>query len=435
MMARVKNSELVAAGAVVAMSIWFGGCGRSRATTEQSQEKQAVKKGPIEPGPEARKAIQRALIAAKPGDVIELAAGKFDLNGTISLDVKDVTIRGQGHDKTNLDFSRQEAGTGGEGVLVTAGPITIEDLAIENARGDALKVTGADGVTIRRVRTEWTGGPDAKNGSYGIYPVSCKNVLVEHCVAIGASDAGIYVGQSENIVVRHNRAKHNVAGIEIENSINADVYENHTSNNAGGILIFSLPNLPAGNGRGCRVFKNEIVDNNHENFAPAGNIVAMVPPGTGLMIMAYDDVEVFENTFKDNGTVNLSILSYLVTKKKYEDPKYDPYAERIAIHHNKFTGGGDKPAGEMGKQLSLLVGGTFPDIAYDGIVDEKKLVEGKLPDALRILIYDNGDADFANLDLANFDPLRFKFPKVSRDLAPHDGSRTALRPVELNRVQ
>jgi hypothetical protein len=226
-----------------------------------------------------------------------------------------------------------------------------------------------------------------------------------------------------------------VAGIEIENSINADVYENHTSNNAGGILVFSLPNLPVGNGRGCRVFKNEIVENNHANFAPAGNIVAMVPPGTGLMVMAYDDVEVFENTFKDNSTVNLSIVSYLVTDKKYDDPKYDAYPEGVTIHHNRFTGGGDKPAGDMGKQLSLLVGGKFPDIAYDGIVDEKKLVDGKLPDALRILIHDNGDADFVNLDLANFDPLRLKLPKVNRDLAPHEGSRTALRPVELNKVQ
>jgi parallel beta-helix repeat protein len=430
-MARGNNFRLLAFGTLVATSIGLGGCGRTSSTTEQTQAQGAPKKGAIEPGPEARKQIQRALIAAKPGAVIELAAGKFELNGTISLDVKDVTIRGQGHDKTILEFSQQEAGTGGEALLVTAGPITLEDLAIENARGDALKVTGADGVTIRRVRTEWTGGPDAKNGSYGIYPVSCKNVLVEHCVAIGASDAGIYVGQSENIIVRHNRTTHNVAGIEIENSINADVYENHTSNNAGGILVFSLPNLPAGNGRGCRVFKNEIVENNHANFAPEGNIVAMVPPGTGLMIMAYDDVEVFENTFKDNGTVNLSILSYLVTEKKYDDPKYDPYAEGVTIHHNQFTGGGDNPAGKMGKQLSFLVGGKFPDIAYDGIIDDKKLVGGKLPEAMRILIHDNGDADFANLDLANFDPVRLKLPKVSRELAPHDGSRTALRPVEL----
>lgn len=422
--------------AVVSLAAILGllGCGRTGPTGQQPT-RQAAEAVPIKPGPDVQKRLQRAFIAAQPGDVIELAAGKFVLNGTLSLDVKDVTIRGQGADKTVLDLSGQEAGTGGEGLQVTAGPIVIEDLAIENARGDALKVTGADGVTIRRVRTEWTGGPSKDNGSYGIYPVQCKNVLVEHCIAIGASDAGIYVGQSQNIIVRHNRATHNVAGIEIENSIDADVYENYTSNNAGGILVFSLPNLPAKNGRGCRVFKNEIVENNHPNFAGEGNIVAMVPPGTGLMIMAYDDVEVFENTFKDNGTVNVGILSYLVTEKKYDDPDYDPYPEGIAIHHNTFSGGGDKPAGKMGTMLGALVGGKFPDIAYDGIVDEKKLVDGKLPEELRIVIHDNDDADFANLDLANFDPVRLKLPKISRDLAPHAGSRTALRPVQLREVQ
>jgi parallel beta-helix repeat protein len=404
----------------------FIGCGKPEQVTESEA---------ISPGPDVQKRLQRAFIAAKPGDVLELAAGRFQLTGTLSLDVKNVTVRGQGADKTVLDFSGQEAGTGGEGLQVTAGPIAIEDLAIENAKGDALKVTGADGVTIRRVRTEWTGSPDKDNGSYGIYPVQCKNVLVEHCVARGASDAGIYVGQSQNIVVRHNRAVENVAGIEIENSIDADVYENHTSNNAGGILVFSLPNLPAKNGRGCRVFKNEIVENNHSNFAPEGNIVATVPPGTGLMIMAYDDVEVFENTFNDNGTVNVGILSYLVTEKKFDDPEYDPYPEGITIHHNTFSGGGDKPAGKMGTMLGALVGGKFPDIAYDGIVDEKKLVDGKLPDQLKLYIHDNGDADFVNLDLANFDPVRLKLPKISRDLSPHAASRTALRPVELDEVQ
>ncbi len=410
------------------------GCGRTDPPASQAGSQ--IRKGEVfQPGPDVQKRLQRALIAARPGDVIELAAGKFELTGTLSLDVKDVTIRGQGADKTVLDLAGQEAGTGGEGLQITAGPIVIEDLAIENARGDALKVTGADGVTIRRVRTEWTGGPSEKNGSYGIYPVQCKNVLVEHCVAIGASDAGIYVGQSQNIVVRHNRATHNVAGIEIENSINADVYENHTSNNAGGILVFSLPNLPAKNGRGCRVFKNEIVANNHANFAPEGNIVAMVPPGTGLMIMAYDDVEAFENTFKDNGTVNVGILSYLVTEKKFDDPDYDPYPEGVTIHHNTFSGGGENPAGKMGTMLGALVGGKFPDIAYDGIVDEKKLVDGELPAELRLFVHDNGDAGFVNLDLANLDPVRLKFPKISRDLAPHAGHRTALRPVELLEVQ
>ena len=51
--------------------------------------------------------------------------------------------------------------------------------------------------------------------------------MIEHCIAIGASDAGIYVGQSNNIIVRNCEAFQNVAGIEIENSIKADVHSNN----------------------------------------------------------------------------------------------------------------------------------------------------------------------------------------------------------------
>src|SRR5687768_6639807 len=147
---------------VALAAIFIAGCGR-QAPTETSKL--------IQPGADIQKDLQRALINAKPGDVIELAEGRFELKGTLSLDVENITLRGQGHGKTVLDLSEQEAGTGGEGLLVTAGQFKIEDLAIENAKGDALKVTSADGVTIRRVRTEWTGGPNEKNGSYGIYPV------------------------------------------------------------------------------------------------------------------------------------------------------------------------------------------------------------------------------------------------------------------------
>src|SRR6185436_8691984 len=110
------------------------------------------------------------------------------------------------------------------------------------------------------------------------YPVLSEDVLIEDCVAIGASDAGIYVGQSKNIIVRGSRAERNVAGIEIENSVGADVYGNVATQNTGGILVFNLPDLELKNGHGTRVFKNEVFENNHPNFAPQGNIVASVPP-------------------------------------------------------------------------------------------------------------------------------------------------------------
>ncbi|HPU16520.1 MAG TPA: parallel beta-helix domain-containing protein, partial [Polymorphobacter sp.] len=178
--------------------------------------------------------LQQQLLDAKPGDVITIPAGTFHFDRSLSLDVDGVTIKGAGMDKTILSFKGQKAGA--EGLLVNASNFTIQDLAIEDSKGDALKVNEGENVIIRRVRTEWTNGPSTSNGAYGLYPVQIKNVLIEDSVAIAAADAGIYVGQSENIVVRRNKASKNVAGIEIENSQHADVYDNVAEGNTGGIL-------------------------------------------------------------------------------------------------------------------------------------------------------------------------------------------------------
>jgi parallel beta-helix repeat protein len=382
----------------------------------------------IEPGPEAQKRLQTALIEAEPGDVVELAAGRYDFTSTISLAIDGVTLRGAGADKTILSFDKLLPGTGGEGLLVTGNAFVLENLAVEDARGDAVKVTGADGVTLRGLRVEWTGGPKTTNGSYGLYPVLCKNVLVEQCVVRGSSDAGIYVGQSTNIIVRHNRASQNVAGIEIENSVSADVHDNELSDNASGLLIFALPDLVEKECRKCRAFKNRIVANNHENFAPKGNIVAQVPSGTGLMVMAGDEIEIFDNDLKDNQTANLAVISYLATRLDFTDPRYDPYCETIWVHDNRFQGGGDKPAGDLALLKVVLFRRTLPDMILDWSENAALHADGALPAELRTVFSDNGDADFARIDLAAQIPSP---SKVSQDVAPYVGKHDPLPAVEI----
>jgi parallel beta-helix repeat protein len=391
----------------------------------------------IDAGAGAPKRIQAALIDAKPGDVIELGEGKFDCTSTLSLDVSGVTIKGQGPDKTILSFKDQGPGTGGEGLLVTSKEgATLTDLAVEDARGDGIKANGTKKIVFRNIRTEWTGGPKETNGGYGIYPVLCTDVVIEGCKVSGASDAGIYVGQSTNIVVRRNTVEKNVAGIEIENSTKADVYENTATDNSGGILVFTMPDLPTKEGRACRVFNNKVLANNHDNFAPKGNIVATVPPGTGIMIMANDQVEVFDNSIEKNQTAGLSIVSYLLTEKPIKDEKYDPFCEAIHIHDNRFAGNGTKPSGAIGTMLGKALGATLPDILYDGIVDPKKLVDGKLPDAQAISIHGNGDAGFVNFDApalmaAAVGSGTGKAPNIVRDLKGYSAALPTLEPVSI----
>ena len=371
--------------------------------------------------------FQTQLIDAKPGDVIELPAGTFSFARGLVLNVDGVTIRGQGMDKTILSFADQIAGA--EGLLVTASDFVIEDLAIEDTKGDGLKVNEGRNIVIRRIRTEWTGGPSTDNGAYGIYPVQTQNVLLEGNVAIGASDAGIYVGQSQTVIVRGNRAEYNVAGIEVENTVDADVYGNQVRYNTGGILVFNMPALQRA-GYGTRVFDNDIVENNTANFGHPGTPVASVVAGTGVIVNSNDGVEIFNNRFKDNDTAHIVLSSLYSTgyAESQQSADFDPYPESIFIHANSYQGGGTAPGSPALIELkNRLFGeaGALPAILWDGYVDAAKLVDGALPDGLRICV-DDGPVQLLNADGAT------GFANPSLDQTPFRCRLDRLDPVVLD---
>ena len=353
---------------------------------------------------EFQKQLQMQLIKAKPGDVITIPEGVHAINRGLSLNVSGVTLRGVGMDKSILSFRDQVQGA--EGLLVNASDFTIEDLAIEDTAGDALKINEGRNIIIRRVRTEWTSGADENNGAYGIYPVQAENVLLEDSVAIGASDAGLYVGQSRNVVVRNNRVEFNVAGIEIENTMHADVYGNVARNNTGGILVFNMPDLP-NPGHSTRVFENEIVANNTANFGAEGTPVASVPAGSGIVINSNDRVEIFDNVIADNETANIIISSYYATGSpgtRDVGDHYDPYPETIYVYGNTLSGGGSSPDGldlEALKVAKFGPTGRLPDVLWDGYVNADKVDEdGKLLPEYAICV-DNEAAEVLNADLGN----------------------------------
>ncbi|MES2336992.1 MAG: parallel beta-helix domain-containing protein [Pseudomonadota bacterium] len=326
---------------------------------------------PVAPGPNAQEKLQEALIEAQPGDVVQIAAGRYDLTDGLSLDVNGVTVRGAGAGKTILSFKGQLGA--GEGLLVTSDDVVLRDFAVEDSKGDGIKSKGADRIVYKDIRVEWTGGPKETNGAYGVYPVESRDVLIDGAVVKGASDAGIYVGQSENIIVRNSHVAQNVAGIEIENSRHADVIHNLAEHNTGGILVFDLPNLPKMGGGDVRIFQNKVTDNDTPNFAPKGNIVASVRMGTGVLIMANDGVEVTQNLLEGNATSNVMIVSY---RNAFTDPKYVPTPRRIAVHTNKQGRAGFAPQLPAADQLLAAFGDQIPPVLWDGTGEGIAVADG-----------------------------------------------------------
>ena len=371
--------------------------------------------------------IQEALILANPGDIVHISEGFYKLEDSLSIDIDNLTLQGDGINKTILSFKDQMSGA--QGLSVTSDGVTLQDFAVEDAKGDAIKVKGVHGISFIRVRTEWTNGPDELNGAYGLYPVESKNVLIDSCVAIGASDAGIYVGQSENIIVKNSRAEFNVAGIEIENSYYADVFDNHAENNTGGILVFDLPDIPQQGGHHVRDFRNKSINNNTDNFAPEGNIVGEVPRGTGIIIQANSHVEIFENDIGGNDTVNIAIVTY---GYETEDENYYPHPRAIQVHNNRFTKSGNNPdleTGELAKILYELSDKNMPDIFWDGILPMKQIIFGQ-PDNEKLILGDNGSATFLTIN-----PIKYMLPifnPVERDYDNYRGTIIPLPEVKFS---
>ncbi len=366
--------------------------------------------------------LQTQLITINNGDTINLPEGNFMFTKGLAMDGKsNIVIRGKGIDKTILSFRNQTEGA--QGLLITNGNnIVLEDISIEDAKGDNLKVSEVRGITFRRVKSSWSEGPKTENGAYALYPVLCKQVLIEECIAMGSSDAGIYVGQSDSVIIRNSKAYWNVAGIESENSRWVQIYGNEAYENTGGILVFDLPGLTQ-YGHTTKMYNNFVHGNNHENFAAKGNIVASIPPGTGVMILATHNLEMTENKIVDNKTVGTGIISYdlvaALNKGDHEtsvngaqpvnnnyktDTLYNPYPYQIYVHHNVYKNSHWFP--DLGNDIGkLFLRESFmspPDIAYDGIPNSKR------PNP-ELCIQQGDEIIMINLDAAN------DFKKLNKD--------------------
>ena len=382
--------------------------------------------------------ILEAFILAKDSSTIQLPEGHFLFSQSLSLDAKkNIKIKGMGMENTILSFKGQIQGA--EGLKITNSQnIVLEDFSIEDAAGDNIKISDTDTISLRRVRSAWTGKVSTDNGAYGIYPVLSTNILIEECEAIAASDAGIYVGQSQHVIIRNNKVFYNVAGIESENSSHVEIYNNEAFQNTSGLLIFNLPGLTVYGNR-VKAYNNKIYDNNLNNFGVKGSIVSAVPKGTGVIIMATKDVDFYQNIIANHKTSNLAVVSYEIfasdqdpeaanLNKAFEaqgirsifsdfekDKAYNPYPGRVFIHDNIFKNTHALPilSNDFGKLWLFKNRAVIPDITYDGILPQGV----KLHDPeVRICIQNNGKVSFAYLDAAN------DFINFSNNLNPFDCS-------------
>jgi len=381
---------------------------------------------PAESAPDFQVRVRQAVNLATPGTILEFGAGTFAFTQGFTIAASHVTVRGQGMNETILDFS---AATDSQAFLARGDEFLIHDLRIWDPPGDGVKAENVDGATFRRVWVEWASFADPNNGPYGIYPVSSQNILVEYCYIKGAEDTGIYVGQSDAVVVRYNYLEGNVAGIEIENTTNSDVHHNISTGNTAGILVFNDPGI-ARFGQNARVHHNWLYDNNGPNFG-SSPLLTLVPSGIGLLLMSMDNVEIFENDIFDNRTSAIALISFELTLLPYP-AGWDVWPEKLHVHDNRVDGNSDQPQSVIGQVIAFQFGTELPDVWWDRIRNPAfgLTADQLLPAELRNCVHDN-------VPSADGDPVwgilgTGPFPGSDRyDLAPFDCVHPPVAPVVL----
>ena len=273
--------------------------------------------------------IQAAVELAKPGDTIQVMPGRY--SETVYIDKDDIHLMGIIIDgnRATLDGLK----TLNDAILYSGNDIVVENFKIIDYKGNGIMSQAGNNFEIRN-------NIIVDTGIYGIFPQLGKNGLIEHNVVSGIADAAIYVGMSDNIHVAYNEVFDSVAGIEIENSRHAIVEHNHTHHNTGGILAFITPGLPVKDTYDVIIRNNFILDNNTPNFGAPGSTVAGIPAGTGILIMAADEVVVEGNIISNHKTAGILITDHGNASNLTLDPESDPNADRAMILDNVMINNG-----------------------------------------------------------------------------------------------
>ncbi len=376
--------------------------------------------------------IEAKFASLTDGQTVVFGAGTFMMKDTIIIAANNVTVIGAGMGQTIFDFSGAKGGDGEGFFAQSVQNIVLKGFTVKDTTGNAVKVLGSTGVRFDGIETKWTADDPSTHGAYGLYPVQSKNIVIENCLATGASDSGIYLGQSDHAIIRNNEVHDNVAGIEVENTFFAEVSGNNVHDNTGGIMVFDLPGLQQLGGHDVFVHDNKVMNNNTPNFAASGDIVHIVPRGTGLLVMANSNVLFQNNDVENNLTGNSAAISYYASQQPIQDPNYYPFPKNVCFDSNTFVGGGATPdlTAPIGLLLSTaqsaFAGGAVPSLMWDGFADPAVVqADPNNTNPMAIWFHNNGSATFVDLHLDQFDQNNPNLPTIiTQDMTPYSGPCT-----------
>ncbi|MFL5399530.1 MAG: NosD domain-containing protein [Myxococcales bacterium] len=333
----------------------------------------------------AGESIRAALAQARPGDTIQVLPGVYREGRPDDLNALTITVDGielVGKPRPGHPVVLENAGRQSFGVWVSpansAGPVPEADPERPPCGFDGSRIHGfrLEGFTVRgfeqhgvhlacvrdfRLEDNVAEG----NHVYGLFPVLSEDGLVAGNVVRGSDkDAGIYVGQSDRVVIAGNFAEDNLLGLEVENSRDCSVLGNELTGNTLGIIVDILPGIIRLTQERTLVAANRVHDNNRENTAEPDDIIAVLPSGIGVLLSGADTTrvtlnDVHGNQFAGIAVVSLCLAFALQGEACPADLDVNPDPDTNRIVGNRVTGNATVPTGTP-------IDAFLADLVWDG---------------------------------------------------------------------
>jgi parallel beta-helix repeat protein len=203
------------------------------------------------------------------------------------------------------------------------------------------------------------------NGEYGLFPIVSKNGSVSGNEVMNTqTDAGIYVGQSENVAIRDNHVHDNLLGIEVENSVSCSVEANRVHDNSFGIFVDLLPFLERKTQDDTRIVGNQVYNNNRRNTADPDDLLGALPPGIGILLTGADRTRVSGNAVTGNQFAGIGVtslcLALALQGQVCDGIDIEPNPDGNRIIGNLVLGNGAVPVGIP------LLDALRADLVWDG---------------------------------------------------------------------
>jgi len=278
--------------------------------------------------------IRAALAEASPGDRIQVLPGVYHEGSAGDLNALTISMSGielVGMPSSTNAVVLENAGGQSYGVWVSppdsagAGPQSDPEHPPCGYSGATIKAFSLYGFTVRGFEVHGvhlacvdgfsiTSNVADANAVYGLFPVVSRNgVMVNNEVTNTARDAAIYIGQSDNVLIKNNRAHDNLLGIEVENSRNCAVIANEVYGNTFGVFIDIEPLVERNTQKATLVTLNYVHDNNRPNTSEPDNPLALLPPGIGVLLAGADTTTVSANTVTRNQFVGIGVVNFCLS--------------------------------------------------------------------------------------------------------------------------